>query len=105
MNFAQYSRTCWRFMVGSIAICCAITVGRLSAADNPAGGIDWNRAKALHEKQISGQPLTDDEKAYLDRAKEAYRSGARPGGQSARPGQEGRGGLPAPPPAKDHTGL
>ena len=62
------------------------------AQDKPAGEIDWNYARQLHQKEQKGEPLTPEEKAYLDRAK----------AEIARRPIEGPGALP---PAMPATGL
>jgi hypothetical protein len=51
-------------------------------ADAP---IDWNRAKQLYQREQRGEPLTAEDRAYLDRAKEARK---RDGGRQ-RPGATG----------------
>jgi hypothetical protein len=66
------------------------------AQQPPAGGdIDWPYAQKLHQKEQRGEPLTDEEKAYLDRAKKEMAKKGGPGGQGAK----------APPPPKPSTGL
>jgi hypothetical protein len=59
------------------------------------GGIDWPKARELYQRSQQGKPLTDEEKAYLEKAKQVMQ--ARGGGNP--------GARPAPPPATDHTGL
>lgn len=61
-----------------------------SATTGPA--IDWDKARQLYQKEQRQEPLTAEEKAYLDQAKAARRGGqAGPGGQAG--GQSGAGGL------------
>jgi len=61
------------------------------AADNGSdnGPIDWDRAKALHQREVSGDKLSPEDQAYLDRAKALIQSGQGPGrkaGAQTRPG-------------------
>ena len=49
---------------------------RTVRAEGQAPAIDWNYARQLLEKSRSGQTLTPEEQAYLDRAKEERRKGA-----------------------------
>jgi lysophospholipase L1-like esterase len=49
-----------------------LAVGTLAAQDAP---IDWERARELHRKALSGAPLSTEERAYYERAK-AQRMGA-----------------------------
>lgn len=63
-------------------------VGLLRAKPN-AGPIDFARARQLIERQRSGGTLTEDEKAYLDKAKEARKHGGggnAPAAQRKAPG-------------------
>ncbi len=52
--------------------------------------IDWQRAQQLRQRELQGQPLKDEERAYLERAKREY-------AQKARANQA--------PPTKETTGL
>ena len=47
-------------------------------AANEESAIDWQRAKDLLRKEQKGQTLTDEEKTYLERAKQARRQRAQP---------------------------
>jgi len=67
----------------------------LAASDKP-GEIDWNYARQLRAKETSGQTLTPEERAYLERAKQLR---AQQGG-TQQPGAPG----PAPTPVET-TGL
>lgn len=55
----------------------------------PAGGpVDFDQARQLLERQRRGDPLSADEKAYLDRARaerEKQQRSQRPGGKAAAP--------------------
>jgi len=44
-------------------------------ASEDATPIDWDRAKSLHQKSKAGQSLSDEEKAYLEKAVKARRAG------------------------------
>jgi lysophospholipase L1-like esterase len=54
--------------------------GADSGSDNRP--IDWDRAKALHQREVSGDRLSAEDQAYLDRAKAAIQSGQGPGQQA-----------------------
>jgi len=54
--------------------------------------IDWNKAQRLHQKFLRGEKLTEEERAYHDRAAQALRA---KGGAERRP----------VPPARPFTGL
>ena len=50
------------------------------APSQNASAIDWDRARQLYQKQKEGQSMTDDEKAYLNRARqERQKTGAKGG--------------------------
>jgi hypothetical protein len=70
-------------LIGAIAL----------AADDKQGDIDVQRAQQLMRKSRSGESLTPEEQAYLNRAIEARKKGAK-----GRPAQD-------VPPPKEHTGL
>jgi hypothetical protein len=77
-------------------ICASVA---LSAGDDQ---IDWQKARELLRKQRQGQLLTDEEKAYLERARQQHARGrpdrARPEGQRRSEGdQTGKG--------KETTGM
>jgi len=60
------------------------------------GPIDWEKARELNKKEQRGEALTDEEKAYLERAKELRRNRAgqdRPAGQAEK-GKETTGLIP-----------
>lgn len=55
----------------------------LAPAQTPApeaGRIDWRRAQELFQKNQRGEKLNPEDRAYLDKALEARKGGARPGG-------------------------
>jgi hypothetical protein len=60
----------------------------LPAQDAP---IDWERARELHRKSLSGAPLNAEERAYYERAKaqrmgaDAAQAGSRPNANASRP--------------------
>ncbi len=85
-------------VVSSLALLiCAFAV---LAADD--GRIDWEKARELLRKQRQGQSLTDEEKAYLERAKKEPAAG-RPG--RVRPQGEGRTQRPQTLKGKETTGM
>jgi hypothetical protein len=59
--------------ISSLLLICAFTA---LAADD--GRIDWEKARELLRRQRQGQSLTDEEKAYLERARQE-RAAGRPG--------------------------
>lgn len=66
------------FLMFYLTVDLAVT-GTACLGQEPAP-IDWNRARELRRKEVTGQPLTDDEKVYLERAKAALaRRGQQPG--------------------------
>jgi len=67
-----------------------------------SGEIDWQRARDLLRKQRQGQQLTDEEKAYLERAKQER--GAGRGGRTRSQGQE-RPQRPQAMTGKETTGM
>ncbi|MDB5322354.1 MAG: hypothetical protein JWN40_3985 [Phycisphaerales bacterium] len=67
--------------------------GTLADAADPAP-IDWNRARALLQRERGGEKLSPDDQAYLDRAKSERAKGAG-AGQPPRPAQ----------PPRESTGL
>jgi hypothetical protein len=76
---------------------CAFTT---LAADS--GQIDWEKARELLRRQRQGQSLTDEEKAYLERAKQERAAGRR---GRARPQGEGRPQRAQALRGKDTTGM
>lgn len=68
MGSANWTRWSPRLLAALLGF--ALTAGIAAAADAPpAGAIDWERAKALFQREQNGESLTPDEKAYLERAK------------------------------------
>jgi len=76
-----------------VMLCMLIAAIPLSHAED-GNGIDWERAKALYQKSQHGEKLTDDEQAYLNKAKAAR-------------GQTGQNNpnRPKPPDPRPSTGL
>jgi len=69
--------------IGLAILCMVLAAGRISAvcstaraADDQSGETNWNRAQQLYQKSQSGQALTPEENAYLERAKEVRRKNA-----------------------------
>ncbi|MBL7152919.1 MAG: hypothetical protein ISS79_04330 [Phycisphaerae bacterium] len=83
--------------ISSLLLICASAV---LAADD--GQIDWQKARELLRRQRQGQSLTDEEKAYLGRARQ-QRAAGRPG--RARPQGEGRPQRDQALTGKETTGM
>jgi hypothetical protein len=66
-------------------------------AASTAPAIDWDRARVLYQRDQRHEALTDEERAYLDRAKAARASAPGQGGAAA--------GVKPPPPPSETTGL
>jgi len=51
-------------------------------------GIDWEKAQKLHQRDNAGEKLTEDEKGYLVKAREAFakRNGGQPPASNSSPG-------------------
>lgn len=63
-----------RSNAGSVVALCLLAVTIVSAslaADDP---IDWQRARELHRREQQGQVLNEEEKAYLERARQLRRA-------------------------------
>ena len=56
--------------------CVVVSLWLLTLAPVPGAGanqpIDWQRAQELRRREQQGQTLTDEERAYLQRAKQEY---------------------------------
>jgi hypothetical protein len=66
---------------GFVAVAAAFLVFSILASvilANEQTAIDWDRAKDLLRKEQRGDTLTEEEKTYLERAKQARREGAQP---------------------------
>lgn len=71
--------------------------------ERPAGGdIDWDKARQLYQKSQQGEKLTDEEQAYLDKAKAARARMNAPDQNSRRNPNRTEQSQPE---AKDSTGL
>jgi len=57
-------------------------------------GIDWERAQDLFQRSQRGEKLTDEQQAYLDRAKAARAKGGNQGGPGAALGKPSVGLVP-----------
>lgn len=87
--------------LASAALGCLFAAGlatQLTAADAPAtrpaadaGAVDWDRARALLQRERRGDKLSPDEQAYLDHAKAVRQAGGQPDrpGPATRPGEAG----------------
>lgn len=62
-------------------------IGLLRAESSSTDGIDWQKAQALHRRERAGDKLSEEEKTYLDKAKEARGSGKSGGRGHASEGQ------------------
>src|SRR5882757_4972350 len=51
--------------------------------------IDMERAKAIHEKEVRGETLSDDERKYLDEAKKQFMARQAASPQGAPPENDG----------------
>jgi len=65
-----------------IVAACLLLVGLAQAVAQPQGDIDWDRARALRQRSLRGETLSEEEQSYLQRAIE-LRQGSRP--QQRRP--------------------
>jgi hypothetical protein len=88
----------------SVVVGLIVSMGSIASAQAPAEArrenqkaeaIDFARARELRQKKLSGQKLTEDEEAYLQRALESRKRQGRPAGQ--RP--------PGPLTPREKTGL
>ena len=70
----------WRILAPLATLAgCLLWLGLSQAAAQTGGDIDWNRARELHRKDLDGQPLSPDERAYLERARQArHRQAGQP---------------------------
>jgi hypothetical protein len=66
----------------------------------PPAAIDWNYARQLAGKVQSGQPLTDEERAYLTRAQQELRAGRGPQSANANAARP-----PSSQPTTQSTGM
>jgi hypothetical protein len=78
-------------------------------APAPAGGnaganIDWEKAKALYQREQSGEKLSPEDQKYLDEAKRIRNQGGGPGRQG-QPGAPNRNQEPPPPPPQNLVPL
>jgi hypothetical protein len=75
------------FPRAALGAVCVLWLGLHQAAAQTPENIDWPRAQRIHQKFLRGEPLTDEEKAYHDRAVRAFQARARQQNQSppARP--------------------
>lgn len=87
-----------KYSVMVLAFFAMLGVRLLAQPTTRPDAIDWDRARALHQREVRGESLSTEDQAYLDRAKAAHRAMERPAnGQSAPP-------TPAPP-VRESTGL
>jgi len=89
-----------------VAVGCAaasVVFAQPAASTRPAEPIDYDRARALIDKQRRGNALTNDEQAYLDRARAARRAAARPDDRVPAGRPASRPATVSPP--RESTGL
>lgn len=55
-----------------------LSFGSGYAQESKSDQIDWKRAQEIRQKEQAGKTITKEERAYLERAEEAYRKGKRP---------------------------
>ena len=65
---------------------------------NGAANIDWDKARALFQRQQSGEKLSAEDQKYLDEAKRIRQQGGGPGRQGQPGAPAGNQGQPPPPP-------
>lgn len=74
-------------------IACILVLGLFAlappaGAQGNTGAIDWQKARQILQKQRGGQELSQDEKAYLERALKARRAAGPRSRPAGRPGTE-----------------
>jgi hypothetical protein len=107
MNWTHSPRTLrWSLVILATlsAVCFIAAVG---AEDKVPPPIDWDKAREIYRKDQSGQQLTADERAYLERAK-AERARNNPNGNPGAGGNPGANpgtGAASQPAGKPSVGL
>ncbi|HEY3897890.1 MAG TPA: hypothetical protein VGM54_04705 [Chthoniobacter sp.] len=71
--------------------------GTAAPPDNAAANIDWDKARALYQREQSGEKLSPEDQKYLDEAKRIRSQGGGPGRQG-QPGAPAKNQGPPPPP-------
>ena len=76
------------------------------ASGNAAANIDWEKARALYQREQNGEKLSTEDQKYLEEAKRIRAQGGGPGkqGQPGAPGP-GRNQEPPPPPPQNLVPL
>ncbi len=77
----------------------------LPAEDKPDAPIDWEKARALHQREVRGENLSADEKTYLERAKAERQKNAGQARPAPNQPNQPRGGFAAPGEPKASTGF
>lgn len=80
-----------RLALAVLVVLAGAGVSALKAQDKD---IDWNRARQLQNKFQKGEQLTAEEKAYLDKAREAIKRGRGPDAGGATGGKDSVGLTP-----------
>jgi hypothetical protein len=75
----------------SFALALLLALGSLTAQDAP---IDWERARELHRKSLSGAPLSAEDRAYYERAKAARFGAEKSREKPGRPAATGQRQAP-----------
>jgi len=66
------------WLSGLMLAACAMVVVLGQAIAQTKDGIDWDKAKAIRQRMLEGERLTDQERAYLQRAREAIQAKQKP---------------------------
>src|SRR5262249_29257942 len=79
----------------SLMTACLVTLGLLgwSARGGPEEPVDFQKARQLRQRMLQGERLSEDERAYLERAKAEFQERQAGAGKGIAPG------------GKDHLGL
>lgn len=83
----QRLRFFWERCLIGAAAAAVLWASFLLADPGMPAGIDWNRARQLHEKSQRGETLSAEDQAYLEQAKQALAKGARGNGHGTSSGQ------------------
>jgi hypothetical protein len=71
---------------------------------NAAANIDWDKARALYQREQNGEKLSPDDQKYLEEAKRIRNQGGGPGKQG-QPGAPAGNQNPPPPPPQNLVPL
>lgn len=93
-----------RLTVTLIGLSLLLAMSLAPAQDSRPADIDWARARQLLQKERSGEQLTPEDKAFLDKAKAEVAAGRGPGA-AGRNGPGSQRGATAPTSQQARTGL